>query len=219
MDMIKSFDQLQNKVKEVMQSHRSNSENIPDFSKWNIEEQTLKRKDYLQKVNDEAINKLSDVESDLRIKKNTLAIKDISLRFPKTYEAVLSNEKLANEITKQRAESLATNEKINYSIVNYLKSELEQNNIDFIHYFENAVRLNSSVTNELQTEMNKIFSEVDQKTGLTDLKKEIEICDLFQKQIGIYKEIANDILDPGKKMQLMYFDTDIKKLTSELNPV
>ena len=133
-------------------------------------------------------------------------------KFPATNSALLNGTQ--SEIIKQRAEQLAMNN-LDSNVVSYLKSEVENNNLDFINYFRNAVKLNTSVSSELKSEMNQLFNDVDNTTGLTDLNNELALCSAYETKINSYKDVVNDD-SPGKRMAFIYVDNDIQKLEKEL---
>ena len=121
---------------------------------------------------------------------------------------------IKDKIIKQRAEQLAMNN-LDSNVVSYLKSEVENNNLDFINYFRNAVKLNTSVSSELKSEMNQLFKSVDNTTGLTDLNNELALCSAYESKIGTYKDLVNDD-SPGKRMKFIYIDNQIQKLETEV---
>ena len=217
MSLIKTIPAIKEKIQRVMNEHREAKDNIPDFEIFAEDQRAEMKQNYIKNINEKTLQKLEDIQSDLRIKKSLVSRTANNKKFPLTNSALLNDEKLQIEVIRQRAEALALNNNLDFNIVNYLKTELENGNIDFINYFRDAVKLNTSVKTDLRNEMNEVFNEVDNITGFKDLNNELELCSAFETKINSYKNIVSDE-SPDKKIGLMYIDNDIKRLESELIP-
>ena len=215
MSLIKRIPEIKEKIQKVMTEHREAKDNIPDFSIFSDEQRAELKANYLTNLNNTTLKKLEDISSDVSIKKSIVSRTANNKKFPLTNSALLSDEKLQIQILKQRAEALAMNNNLNFTIVNYLKTELDNGNIDYVNYFRDAVKLNTSVSSELKSEMNKVFNEVDNITGFKDLNNEVNLCSAFETKINSYKDIVSDE-SPDKKIGLIYIDNDIERLSSEL---
>ena len=215
MSLIKRIPEIKEKIQKVMTEHREAKDNIPDFSIFSDDQRTELKQNYINNLNNTTLKKLEDISSDVSIKKSIVSRTANNKKFPLTNSALLSDEKLQIQILKQRAETLALNPNLDYNVLSYLKSELENNNIDYVNYFRDAVKLNTSVSSELKSEMNKVFSDVDNITGFKDLNNEVNLCSAFETKINSYKDIVSDE-SPDKKIGLIYIDNDIDRLSSEL---
>lgn len=215
MSLIKTIPAIKEKIQRVMNEHREAKDNVPDFSIFAEEQRAEMKQNYINNLNNATLQKLEDIQSDVRIKKFNVSRTANNKKFPLTNSALLNDEKLQIEILKQRAEALAMNNNLDFNIVSYLRNELGNNNIDFINYFRNAVKLNTSVTTELKSEMNEVFNDVDSLTGFKDLNNELELCSAFETKINSYKDIVSDE-SPEKKIGLLYIDNDIQRLEKEL---
>lgn len=215
MSLIKTIPAIKEKIQKVMTEHREAKDNIPDFSIFSDEQRSELKQNYINNLNNTTLKKLEDISSDVSIKKSIVSRTANNKKFPLTNSAVLSDEKLQIQILKQRAEALAMNNNLNFTIVNYLKTELDNGNIDYVNYFRDAVKLNTSVSSELKSEMNKVFNDVDNITGFKDLNNEVNLCSAFETKINSYKDIVSDE-SPDKKIGLIYIDNDIERLSSEL---
>lgn len=215
MSLIKTIPAIKEKIQKVMTEHREAKDNIPDFSIFSDEQRSELKQNYINNLNNTTLKKLEDISSDVSIKKSIVSRTANNKKFPLTNSALLSDEKLQIQILKQRAEALAMNNNLNFTIVNYLKTELDNGNIDYVNYFRDAVKLNTSVSSELKSEMNKVFNDVDNITGFKDLNNEVNLCSAFETKINSYKDIVSDE-SPDKKIGLIYIDNDIERLSSEL---
>ena len=215
MSLIKTIPAIKEKIQKVMTEHREAKDNIPDFSVFSDDQRSELKQNYINNLNNTTLKKLEDIQSDLSIKKNLVSRTANKTKFPLTNSAFLTDEKLQVETIKQRAETLALNNNLDINIVSYLKKELENNNIDYVNYFRDAVKLNTGVSSELKSEMNKVFNEVDNITGFKDLNNEVNLCSAFETKINSYKDIVSDE-SPDKKIGLIYIDNDIERLSSEL---
>ena len=215
MSLIKTIPAIKEKIQKVMTEHREAKDNIPDFSIFSDDQRTELKQNYINNLNNTTLKKLEDISSDVSIKKSIVSRTANNKKFPLTNSALLSDEKLQIQILKQRAETLALNPNLDYNVLSYLKSELENNNIDYVNYFRDAVKLNTSVSSELKSEMNKVFNDVDNITGFKDLNNEVNLCSAFETKINSYKDIVSDE-SPDKKIGLIYIDNDIDRLSSEL---
>lgn len=214
--LIKQFPALKENIQRVMTEHRNKLDSVPAFQDFSDEAKTDLKNTYIQNIKQKSKSDIENIESDVRIKKSLLQSSFNRKKFPATNSAILSDEKLQIEILKQRAETLAMNQ-LDFNIVNYLKTELENGNIDYINYFRDSVKLNTGIDTDLRNEMSKVFNDVDVKTGVKDLQIEIQICSAIEKQIQNYKDIIDEDT-PEKKIGLMYIENEIKKLESELIP-
>ena len=215
MSLIKRIPEIKEKIQKVMTEHRESKTNIPDFSIFSEEQRAELKQNYINNLNNTTLKKLEDISSDVSIKKSIVSRTANNKKFPLTNSALLSDEKLQIQILKQRAEALAMNNNLNFTIVNYLKTELDNGNIDYVNYFRDAVKLNTSVSSELKSEMNQLFNDVAIKTGIKDLETEINLCSAYESKIGTYKDLVLDD-GPGKRMKFIYIDNEIQKLESEV---
>ena len=215
MSLIKRIPAIKEKIQSVMKDYQDAKDNCPAFELFAEETRAELKRNFINNLTSKTLQKLEDIESDLSIKKNLINSTAHKKRFPTTNSALLSDEKLQVETIKQRAEALALNNNLDVNILSYLKSEVENNNLDFINYFRNAVKLNTAVSSELKNEMNEVFNDVDNTTGLTDLNNELALCSAYESKINSYKDIVSDE-SPDKKIGLIYIDNDIERLSSEL---
>ena len=91
------------------------------------------------------------------------------------------------QLSKQRAEAIAL-QNLDFEIIAYLKNELKEGNIDFIKYFQEAVKLNKNISTELHKKMNVIFNDDDVKNGLQNLNTVYDSAgtkDIFKKYYTI----------------------------------
>lgn len=213
---MKDFNQIKDRVQSVTGYHSKELDNFPDVSAFSDEVKTELRNKYLNNAKERAVKELDNILSDVTVKKDLLQQSVNEKKFPATNSAFMTDEKLQMQIIRQRAEALAMSQ-LDFNIVNYLKKEIDNNNIDFINYFRDAVKLNSDVDTSLKSEMNSIFNSVDLITGVKALEVESQLCSAYENQINIYKDsISNN--DQRIKMQLIYVDNEINKLESELTP-
>ncbi len=213
---MKDFNQIKDRVKRVTGYHSKELDSFPDVSAFSDEVKTELRNKYLNNAKERAVKELDNILSDVTVKKDLLQQSVNEKKFPATNSAFMTDEKLQMQIIRQRAEALAMSQ-LDFNIVNYLKKEIDNNNIDFINYFRDAVKLNSDVDTSLKSEMNSIFNSVDLITGVKALEVESQLCSAYENQINIYKDsISNN--DQRIKMQLIYVDNEINKLESELTP-
>lgn len=204
MSLIKRIPEIKERIQSVMKDYQDAKDNCPAFEHFAEETRAELKQSYINKINEKALQKLEDIESDVKIKKSVINSTVNKKKFPATN----------SEITKQRAEALAMNN-LDFNILSYIKSELENGNIDFINHFQNAVKLNTGVSSELKSEMNQLFNDVAIKTGIKDLETEINLCSAYESKIGTYKDLVNDD-SPGMRMKFIYIDNDIERLSSEL---
>lgn len=213
---MKDFNQIKDRVQRVTGYHSKELDSFPDVSAFSDEVKTELRNKYLNNAKERAVKELDNILSDVTVKKDLLQQSVNEKKFPATNSAFMTDEKLQMQIIRQRAEALAMSQ-LDFNIVNYLKKEIDNNNIDFINYFRDAVKLNSDVDTSLKSEMNSIFNSVDLITGVKALEVESQLCSAYENQINIYKDsISNN--DQRIKMQLIYVDNEINKLESELTP-
>jgi len=208
---------IRNKIKEVMSNYRKEISDLPAVDLFNPEIQTELKEKHLKKTKEKNVKKLEDIEKDVQRKKRILEISINDKRFPASSKSVINGNELQIEVIRQRAENLAMSE-LNFNIVKYLKNEVEKNNIDFISYFSDAIRLNSNLPLDLRNEMNEIFNEVAISSGVTNLRKEIEIYSAIENQINLCKGAVENS-SPERNIELMYADNEVSKLVNELKPV
>ena len=212
MSLIRTVPAIKEKIQSVMKDYQDAKDNCPAFEHFAEETRAELKQNYIKNLNEKTLQKLEDIQSDVSIKKAVINSTVNKKKFPATNSALLNGTQ--SEIIKQRAEQLAMNN-LDSNVVSYLKSEVENNNLDFINYFRNAVKLNTSVSSELKSEMNQLFNDVDNTTGLTDLNNELALCSAYETKINSYKDVVNDD-SPGKRMAFIYVDNDIQKLEKEL---
>lgn len=204
MSLIKTIPAIKEKIQSVMKDYQDAKDKIPAYEHFAEETRAELKQNYIKNLNEKTLQKLEDIQSDVKIKKSVINSTVNKKKFPATN----------SEITKQRAEALAMNN-LDFNILSYIKSELENGNIDFINHFQNAVKLNTGVSSELKSEMNQLFNDVAIKTGIKDLETEINLCSAYESKIGTYKDLVNDD-SPGMRMKFIYIDNDIERLSSEL---
>ena len=212
MSLIKRTSAIRDKIQSVMKDYQDAKDNCPAFEHFAEETRAELKQSYINKINEKTLKELQDIESDVKIKKSVINSTANKKKFPVTNSALLNGTQ--SEIIKQRAEQLAMNN-LDSNVLSYLKSEYNNGNIDFINYFQNAVKLNTAVSSELRSEMNEVFNDVAIKTGIKDLETEINLCSAYESKINSYKDIVNDD-SPGMRMKFIYIDNDIQRLESEL---
>ncbi len=216
METVKAVNLMKDRLKIIVTDHKQKIDSIPDYSIFSEDIQKEKRKQYFEDLNKKSVSKIQNLISDIEIKKRELNNGINKIRFPASLDAIAKDDILAIEILKQRAEAIAL-KKLDHNIIPYLENEFKNNkNIDFINYFQDTVKLNTEISNELRKDLNEFFSTVEAETELKQLKKDTTILNTSKEYLEAHKEIIKEIDSPEKKMSLIYIESELNKLDPEL---
>jgi hypothetical protein len=212
--LIKTTNEIKQKMKIIRDNFIRQLECLPDFSKFSDEQQKEMREKYIQDLQQRALIEYDSLSSDISIKSKLLQQNINKAKYPLESSAIGSDEKLQVEMIRQRADNLALS-KLDWQILNYLDNEISKNNIDFIGYFSDSVKLNTGIDNELRASINLKLSEVEKSTGINKIKTEIKICEVLMQQSDLYKKITEDN-NPVLKIESGTYENELSQLENQL---
>ncbi|MBK8983035.1 MAG: hypothetical protein IPM38_12085 [Ignavibacteria bacterium] len=214
MSLSKSIKALKGEAQKIMNEHRNKMDAVPDYSAFNDEQQTELRNKYLNKIKSETEKKFDEIIFHSNLNVSELRREINKIKYPFESQAVGSDARQQISMTKQRAENLAL-QKLDFNILNYLDNEINKNEIDFIFYFQNALSLNTSLSNELRAEINSKISEVENNLGVSNKNIELKMCDVLKNETEIFKQILEDD-SPELKLQTGTYSAEMNELTNQL---
>ncbi|HMQ70121.1 MAG TPA: hypothetical protein PKA90_14155 [Ignavibacteria bacterium] len=167
---------------------------------------------YLNKIKQEFYNSYKSLMFDIDMKDTAVKRAMSEIKFPFKNKAVGGDDRLQMQLTKQRAENLAS-QKLDFNILKYLDNEISNNEIDFLFYFQNALNLNSGIDTELKRDINLKISEVEKSIGLDKLRIESNAVEILKNQLENYKQ-QTESNDPALKFENAYYENDLNNLSS-----
>lgn len=212
--MISDILDLKQKTQALIQQDRRQKDALPDYSELLPEIAEQRKTKYLSDVTAETTRKLDSIKFETKLKSDKLKTELTKTKYP--LEAVsFRNDELIQTV-KQRAENLALFQKLDFNILNYLESAMNKKENDFLYSFQEALKLNPNIPNELHLDILKKYADYEKKSGITKMNLELQLAETFSNQIDTYIKIAEDS-NPNDKMLLLYSDTEINNLTNEIN--
>jgi len=203
--------ELKERNRKIMSDFSTAMDSRPDYSLPEYEKYTMTEREKMfggitQKIIKDAQDKLEKNLLAIRLKIKDLNSAIEKIKFPE-FAKSLNDEIL---LTKLRAENIAF-QKLDFNILDYIENAYRKNEIDFIFYLKDALKLNSNIANELMRDINIIFNRIESELGITEKINELNACNSLLRQTDIHKKITADN-NPALKMELSYEDNEFFKL-------
>lgn len=211
--MLNSILELRNKAQELLQTDRVMKDAYKRNTDLIPEVETKRRQKYFSDITEKSKHDLELVKYELGLKSDKIKSAINSKKYPLENSAV--PDALQIESVKSRAQQLALS-KLDHNILNYLDKSFEKNETDWLNYFQDAVKLNTDISNELRLEIYNRYFAYEKQAGITALNLQMKLTDAVSNQIDSYEKIVQDD-NPNNKLMLIYENKDIDNLTNEIN--
>lgn len=211
--MLNSILELRTRAQELLQTDRVMKDAYKKNTDLIPEVETQRRQKYFSDITEKSKHDFDMLKFELGLKSDKIKSAINKAKYPLENSAV--PDALQIESVKSRAQQLALS-KLDHNILNYLDKSFEKNETDWLNYFQDAVKLNTDISNELRLEIYNRYSGYEKQAGITALNLQMKLTDAVSNQIDSYEKIVQDD-NPNNKLMLIYENQAIQDLTNEIN--